>query len=549
MNRPVRIVHTVEFIAAGLITAVIVALHGNVLQHAGPLWRDEISTLRLATMPTFAGFSSSLIYDPMPALFFVVLRAWNLLYGGAAGDDSLRFLGLLIGLAIIAALWYAARASRRSAPAWAILLLGLSPVALVWGDSIRAYGLGCLFNLLSLTFIWKLVRKRPRPIHITLAALTALLSVQSLFSNSFLLSAAIIGAALVMIHRRWWRSLAIVLSIGVLAAVSLLPYAPVLRATQNWTGICQSPITAAWILTMMLRSVASGGDVAAVLWIAGAVAVCVGLVTAMLKPSFSRLSHREENLLLYAGFTLLIGAAGIFGFFRYVGWATSLWYYLPLMTTAAFCMDAIGAPFFRTARAAAAQALLLLIAAGVMAPVAYQATRIRLTNVDLVADEVARRAQADDLVVVDYYFYAISFNRYYQGKAHWVTVPNVSDVSLHRWDLLAKTMDRPQPVKPVLNLIERTLQAGHDVYVVGLAAVNRETVAPADLPPVGQNGFRRILWPYVRLWASQVAYTAQAHAVRSSIITIPLSQPSSTTENIRAMVVSGWNDKSVAASR
>jgi hypothetical protein len=42
-----------------------VALHFNVMRHAGPLWRDEISSLNLATKPTLTEFWSSLTFDPV----------------------------------------------------------------------------------------------------------------------------------------------------------------------------------------------------------------------------------------------------------------------------------------------------------------------------------------------------------------------------------------------------------------------------------------------------------------------------------------------------
>jgi hypothetical protein len=56
----------------------------NIMRHAGPLWRDEISSLRAATM-----------------------RLWNFLDWGAS-DEGLRTLGLLIGLGVPGAIWLAA---------------------------------------------------------------------------------------------------------------------------------------------------------------------------------------------------------------------------------------------------------------------------------------------------------------------------------------------------------------------------------------------------------------------------------------------------------
>ena len=72
--------------------------------HAGPLWRDEISSLALATKPSFIEFWKSLPLDPFPATYFLVLREWSAI-GFANNDLALRALGLLIGSAILVALW------------------------------------------------------------------------------------------------------------------------------------------------------------------------------------------------------------------------------------------------------------------------------------------------------------------------------------------------------------------------------------------------------------------------------------------------------------
>jgi hypothetical protein len=79
----------------------------NIMRRTGPLWCDEISSLRAVTMPTLFGFWSSLVYDPAPALFSVLLCLWNFL-GWGASDEGLRTLGLLIGLGVLGAIWLAA---------------------------------------------------------------------------------------------------------------------------------------------------------------------------------------------------------------------------------------------------------------------------------------------------------------------------------------------------------------------------------------------------------------------------------------------------------
>src|SRR3954467_15768216 len=138
-----RLASMVEWSVAGILTLLIVYAHVRILRYAGPLWRDEISTLRVATMPTLSAFWASLIYDPFPALFFSLVRFWNWC-GIGSTDHGLRQLGFLIGLGITASIWIAGLSIKKSPPSWALLLFGLSPVALVWGDSLRAYGFSCV---------------------------------------------------------------------------------------------------------------------------------------------------------------------------------------------------------------------------------------------------------------------------------------------------------------------------------------------------------------------------------------------------------------------
>lgn len=547
MNRLGRIARTVEFTVAGLITAGIVVLHLNVMQHAGPLWRDEISSLRVATMPSWGGLWSSLVYDPIPVLFFALLRFWNFLCGGAS-DENLRQLGFVVGLLIIVAFWLNAWAMKKAPPLWALLLFGLSPVALVWGDSMRAYGIGCLFNILAVGCIWNVTREKPHNVAIAAALVTALLSVHSLFTNSLLLFAAILGAVVVAALQRWWRTAVTLAGIGFAAAISLVPYGGIVRMTQSWSGLCKGGIDSAWIMTMLNRALLSGGQLASVLWIAGSLLALVALIVGIVRPQLIRLDSTDRNLVVYAGTTLIVATATTIAFFTWVGWATSVWYYLPLMATAVASIDSLGKLLCKSAYATMANALLVLFAAMALSPLALQATDVRLTNVDLTTAVVAQRAQPNDLIVVDNYFYGISFNRYYHGRTPWVSVPNVSDFSLHRWDLLTDSMRQPHPIQSVLDRIDATLKAGHDVYVVGFALTNR-TAAAAPLPaaPAGSSGWS--LWPYVRRWTTEIAYTVQTHAAHGQVITVRSPQPISVAEDVHALVVSGWKETNVAATR
>src|SRR5262249_55243390 len=99
------IVERGEFATAILLTLLSITFHIIFFFRAGPLWRDEISSLALATKPTLTEFWKSLPLDPFPASYFLLLRGWNAV-GLGSGDLAVRGLGLLIGLSLIAALWW-----------------------------------------------------------------------------------------------------------------------------------------------------------------------------------------------------------------------------------------------------------------------------------------------------------------------------------------------------------------------------------------------------------------------------------------------------------
>jgi len=96
-----------------------------------------------------------------------------------------------------------------------------------WGDSLRAYGCGCLFIMLVPGLVWNLVRAPGRSSFLA-ASLAAILSVQTLYQNAFLVLAACLAGVAVCAGHRQWKTAALVLGAGFLAAVSLVPYVPLI---------------------------------------------------------------------------------------------------------------------------------------------------------------------------------------------------------------------------------------------------------------------------------------------------------------------------------
>ncbi len=178
------------WLAAILLTAIIAGLHFYFLLHAGGFWRDEVNLVNLANSHSLAAMKK----DSFPILMPLLVSGWSAL-GLARNDLSLRLLGMLIGLGVPAALWVAAWSARRPPPLLGLALFGFNSTLIVFGDSLRAYGLGCVLIMLTAAAVALL--RQPSWLRTGWLALLAILSVQALYHNAVLVGAICLGAWMV----------------------------------------------------------------------------------------------------------------------------------------------------------------------------------------------------------------------------------------------------------------------------------------------------------------------------------------------------------------
>src|SRR5690348_3477214 len=74
-NHP-QAVRRLELLCALALTAFIVFLHVHRAMQAGGLWRDEVTTLATATLPSLSDVWASQIYARPPLLPYGVVRMW-----------------------------------------------------------------------------------------------------------------------------------------------------------------------------------------------------------------------------------------------------------------------------------------------------------------------------------------------------------------------------------------------------------------------------------------------------------------------------------------
>jgi hypothetical protein len=591
--------HRPEWILTLAIASTVIWLHFYFLWHAGGLWRDEVNLLNLSGRHSLAEMSK----DSFPMLMPLLVSGWTAI-GLGQSDLSLRLMGTLIGLALPATLWIAAWKIRRAPPVLGLSLLALNSTVIIFGDSLRAFGLGSALILLTTAAAgWFLVHPTWRRAGV-LAAL-AVLSVQALFQNAVLIAAICFGAWAVCARRKSGRAAVKIFSVAAISAVSLLPYLPRIISLPEAAGALRTGFDPA--LALINIDSATGFPLEQYFWVWGFLALIViaracavflrhppeadnmsaenpplaGRTTlaVALAASFGfiwfasspgrhwlffplmavaiawfdfRTERRsparrgdDGDLALFAGVTLLVAVAGFAGFLWFAALATQPWYFIPLMSLAAVCFET-GLPSGRHARAAIFGFAILTTIGGIY--FARRDLNWRFTNIDLVAQRLANEAGPGDFIIVSPWYCGITFDYYYKGPASWNTLPPLKDHSTHRFDLVLEQMQKTGAIQPVFGQIAATLQSGHRVWVVGTMDIPKAGAPmPADLPPVppGYLGTDR---GYTQNWTSQAVQFLSDHSSRFYQDYCTTNESVNFVENMKLRVAEGWQSSTNLAS-
>lgn len=518
--------------AAGL-AGLSMWFHWVFLQHAGGLWRDEAGFVAIATRPDWSEVWTLQALDHCPILPFALVRWWCA--GPGATDSGLRVFGLLAGVLLLIALWTASRTIRRGVPVLAFALVAVNLPMLRYTDALRGYGIGCALSVFALAAVWRLACRATWG-RVALAAVVAVASVQSLYQNAFFLLAAGCGGMLVCALRREWRGVLLVASVGVVAALSLVPYVPLVRRAQEAYVIVKNGFDPAtgWHNLALVAGYSWPGM--AWVWV-GLAAVAAGLAACALRRRWRAVDAAAgDDAVVYAGTALVVGVVGFGVFLKTANFPTQSWYYVPLLVFVAACLDVAVVAGHRVLRwvmpvvAVAAGAVVLVLGAGPL--------RTRQTNIDQLAQRLTREAVAEDFILVHPWYAGITFARYYQGTAKWETLPPLSDHGLHRYDLLKERLQADNPVRPVLAAMAEALRSGHRVWVVGGLPISPEApppLAPAPATPAGWSDEA-----YSLNWAAQAGQLLALRAQRGAVALSPTGADVNPFEAVALLEFSGW---------
>jgi hypothetical protein len=295
---------------------------------------------------------------------------------------------------------------------------------------------------------------------------------------------------------------------------------------------------------MKIREALSpGGPVAFPMW-AGVTAIAViSGAFVVLFPQRLKISERQREVVLFAFVSLIVGAVGIFVFLRMLSYYTAPWYYLALLALIAVTADAILGVVLVSTRARIASAAAAVLLALIMVVPTRQAVRQRMTDVDLIADDLRVRAQPMDLIVVTPWHFGITFTRYYRGAAPWVSVPMLGPLNFVRYDLVVRAMmlpDQTAPAKPIIERIASVLQSGNTVYVAGGYPKLRDDEIPQVLPPAP---WKNNIWDegaHEKQWDTMVRYFIKQHSTARTEIPINVNRVVSSYERVTLDAYKGW---------
>jgi hypothetical protein len=548
----------IEPAVALVATAFIAVLLVLTALNAGPLWRDETASVNVAQMPSLNEFWSNLKFELFPALWMLVLRGWSSL-GLTANDRAIRFLGLFFGFGFLGSLWVCVRWVCRRAPTVGLALLGTLPAFLAILGANRPYGFAISLLVLCFGLIWR-VLESPSIGRIILAGAASILFAQCVYYDAIFLCAMLLGAALVVIRRKQWNVLVALVSIGTLAGASVLPYVPLLTRSSPWVRIFQPPFDfwAFWGKLCQAVTARSSANITKPagpqIWIWLVLTLAALVTSVWIQRRYTRdrdpltpQAQIRADLAVYSGASVLGGVALYVPFLLRVRFSTESWYYMEMLVLAAISLEAITLVKEETSGLwSLARIALLVLMFAWSGDALWDEAHTRRTNVDLIATKLAQDSEAGDLIVVNGAWEGITFDRYYHGRAAWLTIPPIDSHKVHRTDLLWQKLNDPDPIAPVLREVSSTLQSGHRVWTVGPA----EPVKPGELvtrpgpmpaiarPPNLPTGWW--LGPYLNHWAAQLRVHLLGRARWVAVVETPQSMPVSSLENLCLLEFSGY---------
>src|SRR5467141_1355805 len=346
----------------------------------------------------------------------------------------------------------------------------------------------------------------------------------------------------ICLFQRRFKHALVILAISAVAVLSLLPYIPAYSRARDWNILVRGAPTSYSLWKHFEVALGNPGYNIPAVWYAIAVGLA-GVIIFRIYKARGMQFDPQQVMIWFAISVCVLSVTGCYLFLRVLSYTTSVWYYLAFTCVVAAALDMIAsslctADWLRLFRLGFGSAALIA------APFAdWSAITERQTNVDLVAQSVSTRAAAHDLVVVVPWQFGIPFHRYYRGTAPWVTIPNISEHQVHRYDLIKAKMISAHPIDDLTEAVRTTLTGGNRVWLVGGLNLPRPEEGAMVLLPAPASRFKWDNRAYTDSWWQQLSVFAVVNA--NKVDSVPLPQPGSSRmselEQTSLTVVEGWH--------
>jgi hypothetical protein len=523
-------------VAACALTALIVAFHVQRAQDAGGFWRDEIGTIGPATAPSLQALWSALKYSTPPVLPYVAARAWVKYAGFGSSDTSLRSLGLVGGLALLAGLWLTLRGFGCRVPLLVLMLFAANGSVIRWGDSFRGYGLACLAIILTSLAIWRLI-ETPTMSSTLLALCASLLSVHLAFQNTALVATLCIGAVVASIKRP--KSALAVLIVSLAALLSVAPYAATAFEYQALNVLPSEAFAVKTVLARLVFTSSANSLLILGAWLTFLTsALVVGLGAVV---SGSGLPPPASRQAVYHSVVLVLAVPAFIVFCRVAQVQVNPWHCLMVLAVLAVTAESLIALVMAEKVSTIGRVAAVCVVALAAVPTTGRELAVRQTNLDVIARHVGVAGGPNDFIVINPWFFSLPFNWYYRGQTPWSTVPPLPPDLVHRYDLLVERTAEPDPNAAVYTSIEETLRAGNHVWMVGVVAVPRDGKIVPEPRSTRVQPQMRYSGDYVNAWTLQLGAWLSSHGVTVVPVDVGLRRTVSAYEDATLYKLSGWH--------
>ncbi len=525
-----------EWIVAILLSVTVLFLLFVHATHAGALWRDECDSVKLARLPTFADVLQNLKFTSFPILFPTTIRIFTNLFG--TSDASLRCFGFLVGLALLAVGWFNARRANGDVPLILPALLGLNITFLTVGTGIRGYGLGGVFVALAFGLTAMFVA-RPNALRLIAMFVSYLASMQCLYFDAALVPALLLAAFAICVFRRQFKWALALCLVAAICALSYIPKFLTYFEIREWAIALQRPTALIELGQAFKLACGDPVSVALFIWLAILLFSILGAAWVSLK-KWHVDSVAESNLLVFGALTIVIVGPIYFVFLWTLHNLPETRYYVALLCLLAAAAELVIGMLSRFVWVRYGRLLVVIGLAASLPIFAWPEILKRDTTMDFLARGLERYAQPEDLIVVNPWFLAPSFSWYYHGQVHWMTVPELSEKRIHRYDLMKARMEMVDGLVDLRSAISQTLQAGNRVWLVGGAQPSEEkgplSLSAAPDPQFGWSG-----QAYTYAWSNQLGMFLHQHVADGEVVVGPMNGVNK-HENIPLLIARGWRE-------